>query len=126
MSGTESSGAFSTAFRTPDIGVVTGGDYKQPTKTEGTAAFTSDAGLHWTASAKPPSGFRSAVAWEGRFHCWIAVGPNGSDVSFDDGKSWLPFDKGNWNALSLPWVVGPKGQIARLDEQALKALALKK
>ncbi len=54
------------------------------------------------------------------------MGPTGSDVSFDNGKTWQSFDKGNWNALSLPWVVGPKGQIARLDEQALKALSTKK
>lgn len=125
-SGNESSGAFSIGFRTPEIAVVVGGDYKRPNKTEGTAAFTSDAGLHWTVSIKPPSGFRSAVAWEPRFHCWIAVGPNGSDVSFDDAKTWRPFDAGNWNALNLPWVVGPKGHIARLDEQALKAVASKK
>jgi len=125
-SGNESSGAFSTGFRSPEIGVVVGGDYKQPTKTEGTAAFTSDSGIHWTASMKPPSGFRSAVAWEPKFHCWIAAGPNGSDLSFDDGRTWQPFDKGNWNALSLPWVVGPKGQIARLDEEAVKASGPKK
>jgi hypothetical protein len=47
-------------------------------------------------------------------------------VSFDNGKTWQQFDRGNWNALSLPWVVGPKGQIARLDEQALKVLAAKR
>ena len=33
---------------------------------------------------------------------------------------------GNWNAMSLPWAVGPKGRIARLDEQALKAMSTKK
>jgi photosystem II stability/assembly factor-like uncharacterized protein len=122
----ESSGAFSMAFRTPLIGVVVGGDYKQPTKTERTATFTLDGGSHWTASTQPPSGFRSAVQWEPTFQCWIAVGPSGSDVSLDDGKTWRPFDDGNWNALSLPWVVGPNGRIARLDEHALKALTEKK
>lgn len=123
---TEASGAFSVAFRTPLIGIVVGGDYKQPTKTEGTAAFTSDAGAHWTAATKTPSGFRSAVQWEPAFRCWIAVGSNGSDVSFDDGETWQPFDGGNWNALSLPWAVGPKGRIARLDEHALTALGAKR
>ncbi len=58
---------------------------------------------------------RSSVAWDPRLHMWIAVGPNGSDVSLDDGRTWKHFDSGNWNALSLPWVVGPKGQIASLD-----------
>lgn len=124
--GTESSGAFSTDFRTMGIGVAVGGDYKQPDKTDGTAAYTSDGGAHWAKSTKPPSGFRSAVAWESNCQCWIAAGTNGSDVSFDDGKTWQPFDRGNWNALSLPWIVGPKGRIARLDEQRLKALAAKR
>ncbi|MFL6452345.1 MAG: WD40/YVTN/BNR-like repeat-containing protein [Bryobacteraceae bacterium] len=121
--GAESSGAFSTDFRTLEIGVAVGGDYKRPTTTDGTAAFTSDGGVHWRKSTKPPSGFRSAVQWAADFQCWIAVGTNGSDVSFDDGNTWQQFDRGNWNALSVPWVVGPKGQIARLDEQALKGLA---
>jgi hypothetical protein len=47
------------------------------------------------------------------------VGTNGSDVSRDDGKRWQPLDDGNWNALSLPFVVGPKGRIARLNGAAL-------
>ena len=45
---------------------------------------------------------------------WIAVGTNGSDVSYDDGKTWSPLDDGKWNALNLPWVVGPEGRIAKL------------
>lgn len=121
----ESAGAFSLAFSSSQTGVAVGGDYKNPLQRGGTAAYTLD-GSHWLPAAAPPSGFRSAVAWEPKFQCWIAVGPNGSDVSFDNGKTWQLFDKGNWNALSLPWVVGPKGQIARLDEQALKALSTKK
>jgi hypothetical protein len=106
-------------------GVVVGGDYKKPADRSGTAGYRVY-GTHWEAASVPPSGFRSAVEWEPEFRCWIAVGPNGSDVSFDDGKRWQPLDKGNWNALSLPWVVGPKGQIARLDGQVLQALAAKK
>jgi hypothetical protein len=43
------------------------------------------------------------------------VGTNGSDISRDDGKTWTALDDGNWNALSLPFVVGPKGRIARLS-----------
>ena len=46
---------------------------------------------------------------------WITVGANGYDVSRDDGKTWHPIDNGDWNALSLPFVVGPKGRIARLQ-----------
>ena len=99
--------------------VAVGGDYKKPDDPTGTAAWSSDGGLHWTASARPPHGYRSAVAWDAAAGAWIAAGPNGSDISRDDGKTWQPLDGvetgGNWNALSLPWVVGAHGRIAKLD-----------
>lgn len=50
---------------------------------------------------------------------WITVGTNGSDISRDDGRSWQPLDNGNWNALSLPFVVGPHGRIGKLNAEAL-------
>lgn len=94
--------------------VAVGGDYTKPNESAGTAAWSSDGGQHWTAATKPPHGYRSAVAWDADAKAWIAVGTNGSDISYDDGKTWQPLDDGNWNALSLPWVVGPNGRIARL------------
>ena len=93
--------------------VVVGGDYAKPNKSEGTAAW-KDADTVWTAAAKPPHGYRSAVAWDAADKAWVAVGTNGSDVSYDDGKTWQPLDNGKWNALSLPWAVGPEGRIAKL------------
>jgi photosystem II stability/assembly factor-like uncharacterized protein len=113
-SGNESSGVFSLAFRDQNHGIAVGGDYKKPDESTGTAAFTSDGGKTWTAAAKPPHGYRSAVAWDAANKAWIAVGTNGSDVSFDDGTTWVFLDSGKWNALSLPWVVGPEGRIAKL------------
>jgi hypothetical protein len=95
-------------------GIAVGGDYKKPNESQGTAAHTSDGGKTWIAATKPPHGYRSAVAWDEKEKVWIAAGTNGSDVSFDDGKTWQPLDNGNWNALSLPWVVGPDGRIAKL------------
>ena len=58
------------------------------------------------------------------------MGPNGTDVSTDDGRNWRaihpsaalhepPDADRNWNALSLPFVAGPKGRIGKLDEPAL-------
>jgi hypothetical protein len=113
--GTQSSGVFSVNFRDLKHGVIVGGDYTKPNESGGTAAWISDGGLHWTASAKPPHGFRSAVAWSEELKPWIAAGTNGSDISYDDGKTWTPLDDSNWNALSLPFVVGPKGRIARFS-----------
>jgi photosystem II stability/assembly factor-like uncharacterized protein len=113
-SGNDSSGVFSLAFRDQKHGVAAGGDYRKPQETHGTAAYTADGGKHWTAASKPPHGFRSAVAWDSKDKAWIVAGTNGSDISYDDGKSWQFLDSGNWNALSLPWAVGPHGQIGKL------------
>jgi hypothetical protein len=127
--GTESSGAFSIAYRYPitigicqDCGfgensrfIAVGGDYTKPNESAGTAVWSADGGDHWSASAKPPHGYRSSVEWGEDLKAWITVGTNGSDISRDDGKTWQPLDDGEWNSLSLPFVVGPKGRIARLQ-----------
>jgi photosystem II stability/assembly factor-like uncharacterized protein len=119
--GAESAGVFSLAYRDQDHGVAVGGDYRKPTDRTGTAAFTSDGGQTWTAAAELPSGFRSAVAWDEHRKTWIAVGTNGADVSFDDGRTWKKFDpENNWNALSLPWAVGARGKIGKLTDEAVK------
>ena len=104
--------------------VAVGGDYTKPNESAGTAAWSADGGKTWTAAARPPHGFRSAVAWDTEAKAWIAAGTNGSDISYDDGKTWEPLDGpatgGEWNALSLPWVVGPQGRIAKLDGAKLR------
>jgi hypothetical protein len=118
--GSDSSGIFSLAFRDEIHGIAVGGDYAKPNESSGTAASTNDGGLHWIASEKPPHGYRSSVAWSEDLRVWIAAGTNGSDISRDDGKTWQAVDDGNWNALSLPFVVGPKERIARLSVAAGK------
>lgn len=135
--GTDSSGVFSVGFRAEIIpidqfpdgvvpngrgdyahGITVGGDYMKPNLSEGTAAWSPDGGQNWTASARPPHGYRSAVQWSESLKAWITVGTNGSDISRDDGKTWQPIDNGNWDALSLPFVVGPNGRVARMNPAA--------
>ena len=99
--------------------VAVGGDYSKPNETAGTAAWSDDDGTHWTAADTPPHGYRSAVQWDEAAKGWIAVGTNGSDISRDEGRTWKPLDNGEWNAISLPFVVGPKGRIARLNAAAV-------
>jgi hypothetical protein len=136
--GTNSSGVFSLAYRDsyrPDTEVLfkggggtnitnwqfvaVGGDYTKPNESAGTAAWSADGGEHWTAPTTPPHGYRSTVQWSEALKLWITAGTNGSDISRDDGRTWQPLDDGNWNALSLPFIVGPKGRIARLSPAAL-------
>ncbi|MFT4114023.1 MAG: hypothetical protein QM649_14760 [Silvibacterium sp.] len=107
-------GIFSIAFADWQHGIAVGGDYQKPNDPTGTAAWTADGGKTWTAAVKPPHGYRSSVAWDAEAKAWIAAGTNGSDISYDGGKTWSKLDDGNWNAISLPWIVGPKGRIAKL------------
>jgi hypothetical protein len=124
---TDSSGVFSIGkrlgdtrvFNGNDVMIIVGGDYLKPNDSSGSAAWSANGGHTWTASTTPPHGFRSAVQWSQALKLWITVGTNGSDVSRDDGKIWQSLDNGNWNALSLPFVVGPNGRIARLNPAAL-------
>ena len=91
------------------------------------AAIQSQA--QWEIQAAP-HGFRSSVAYDSTTKTWITVGPNGTDISTDDGRNWRalkptpaePADADrNWNALSLPFVVGPHGRIGKLHPEALVA-----
>jgi len=123
-------GGFSLAVRDGDsanpVLVAVGGDYQLPEKTLGTVATcTRNANELLSTVFKceppttPPHGYRSTVQWSEQEKLWITAGTNGSDLSRDDGKTWQPLDNGNWNALSLPFIVGPKGRIARLNSKAL-------
>jgi photosystem II stability/assembly factor-like uncharacterized protein len=103
--------------------VAVGGDYKLPDVSTLTAAYTSDGGKTWHPAQTPPHGYRSAVAYEAQQKLWIAAGPKGTDISTDDGKNWRALKPSNddpadadqhWNALSLPFAVGPHGRIGRL------------
>jgi photosystem II stability/assembly factor-like uncharacterized protein len=129
--GALTTGGFSIDTRDWCCRVVVGGDYKKPDDSSGTAAYTKDGGKTWQASVTPPHGYRSSVAFDSVTKTWITVGPNGTDISADDGKNWRPLrpdpvlheapdaDR-NWNAISLPFVVGPRGRIGKLNSAALQ------
>jgi hypothetical protein len=145
----ESAGGFSVA--TDGIGVyprlvLVGGDYKLPNESHGTSAYCVhiqksispggpgfppvDLGRYQCSAATTlPHGYRSAVAYDATTKTWITVGPNGTDISTDDGRNWRALTPGpndaadadkNWNALSLPFVVGPHGRIGVLRPGAAK------
>jgi photosystem II stability/assembly factor-like uncharacterized protein len=117
-SGNPSSGIFSIACG-GFLVVAAGGDYKQPASAKNVAAYSNDFGATWHLAEQQPGGYRSAVA-ECGYGDVAAVGPNGTDISHDDGgKSmhWQHTDRLNLNAASFEgqhgWAVGPKGTIAR-------------
>jgi hypothetical protein len=127
----DSGGIFSIARTKYGTTVAVGGDYRTPDNAAGTSATTLDWGRSWWPAKTPPHGFRSAVAYDPDAKTWITVGPNGTDISVDDGKNWralhpdaasheAPDADRDWNALSLPFVVGPHGRIGKLNPHALQ------
>jgi len=122
FSGRPSAGIFSVAFLDSKNGVIVGGDYQDPDGTEGNAAYTTDAGRTWLpADASPPSGFRSCVAHlPETASALLAVGPNGSDLSVDFGKTWTRLDTTGYHVASFPktgntgWAAGGQGRIAKI------------
>jgi photosystem II stability/assembly factor-like uncharacterized protein len=119
----ESAGIFSVAFRDPLHGIVVGGDYRKEAEAVDNAAVTSDGGKTWTLS-NGLSGFRSAVAVvPGRHGTWLAIGPQGADITEDDGRRWTPLVGAGFDAFSfargkaIGWGTGQRGGIARLEWQ---------
>jgi photosystem II stability/assembly factor-like uncharacterized protein len=111
----ETSGAFSLGAAGQSMTkfgqlVAVGGNYATPEESTGTSAWSKDGGQHWKASKTPPHGYRSSVAYDPTTKTWITVGPNGTDTPEADQ---------HWNALSLPFVVGPHGRIGLLNPSAL-------
>jgi hypothetical protein len=123
----KSGGIFALHLRSSEIGIAVGGDYRRADAKSSTASFTAD-GDHWNTPVSYPHGFRSSVAYDAPTKTWITVGPNGTDISTDDGRNWRalrptpaepPDADRDWNALSLPFVVGPHGRIGKLRPAAL-------
>ena len=116
-----SAGIFSVAFRDPRHGIAAGGDYRKEKDAVDNAAATADGGVTWTP-IKGLSGFRSVVAHvPGSKGSWIAVGPSGSDLSDDDGRTWRPIDGAGYHTFSFVrggkagWGAGERGAIGKLN-----------
>ena len=135
-----SAGAFAIAARRVSGSpfadfMIVGGDYAKP-DIAGSAAFITTprfviGSRGFSRPNTPPHGYRSSVAYDDAAKTWITVGPNGTDISTDDGKNWRPIHPNaalheapdadrNWNAISLPFVVGPHGRIGKLNPASLK------
>jgi photosystem II stability/assembly factor-like uncharacterized protein len=118
--GNASSGIFSLARDDKRI-LAVGGDYKDSNRSARGAAYSMDNGKTWRPVAQEPGGYRSAVAWvRDDPTLWVAVGPNGEDVSRDFGLHWKHTRSLNLNAVTIldlsdGWAVGPNGTIARFS-----------
>jgi len=122
IAGGDAGGVFSVRFRDARRGISLGGDFTNPTGNVDNAAFSDDGGTTWqAATGRTPGGYRSGSAWvSGTSRTALAVGPTGSDVSLDGGRSWTAFDSGSFDSVECAgdgacWASGEQGRVARLS-----------
>lgn len=115
-----SSGIFSVAFRDSQHGLTVGGDYRRENEADDNAAVTADGGRSWRL-IRGLGGFRSVVAFVPESKSsWIAVGPQGTDWSDDDGRTWTAVPGEGYHAFAFSptghvgWGVGEGGRIGRI------------
>jgi len=116
----ESAGVNAVAFRDSRTGVAVGGDYRDLDNGTGVLALSRDGGATWRAPATGPAGYRSAVVYHPFLPTvLIAVGPTGSDVSFDGGRHWRQFHDGSFDSVDCTrdgacWASGARGAVGAL------------
>lgn len=115
-----SAGIYSLAFRDARHGIAVGGDFTTPTTAPHAAAVTRNGGKTWISAVAEPGEYRSGVTWVPRpGQVALAVGPTGSDISYDGGLKWTRFDSGSFDAVDCApdggcWASGEQGRIAKL------------
>ncbi|MEU6939313.1 WD40/YVTN/BNR-like repeat-containing protein [Streptomyces rubiginosohelvolus] len=113
-------GVFAVAFRDRAHGIAVGGDYRPDQASPQAAAVTGDGGRSWRQSATPPPAYRSGVTWLPYSRtAALAVGPTGTDLTLDGGRTWRTVDPGSYDTVDCTpdlgcWAAGEKGRVARL------------
>jgi photosystem II stability/assembly factor-like uncharacterized protein len=124
--GAPARGAFSVGFANPRLGMVAGGDYKEPALAAINGARSEDGGATWTAAAILPTGYMSVVMpVPGAPASFVAAGLAGSGYSLDAGKTWTALGSTPMNTVAFAtpttgWAVGPKGLLMKYTGPALK------
>ncbi|HET9323833.1 MAG TPA: hypothetical protein VFO03_08145 [Gaiellaceae bacterium] len=113
-----SGGIFALAFRDPLHGIAAGGDFLTPTASPDALALTADGGGSWSLVPNAPNEYRSGAHWVTGTDA-IIVGPSGSDVTFDQGRTWQGFDDGSFDTVDCAgdhacWASGELGRVAYL------------
>ena len=121
-----STGIFSIDFRDARHGVIVGGDYTKESEAVDNLAVTHDGGVTWSLR-KGLSGYRSVVAYVPhgfvKTRRIIAVGPNGTDYSSDDGETWKRDDGPGFDTASfirsardstVGWAAGKDGAMGKM------------
>ncbi|MFH8827716.1 oxidoreductase [Streptomyces lincolnensis] len=114
-------GVFALAFRDRAHGLAVGGDYRPDRPSPQAAARTGDGGAGWRSATRPVPAYRSGVAWLPHSRTTaLAVGPTGTDLTTDAGRSWRTVDQGSYDTVDCTpdlgcWAAGEQGRVARLE-----------
>jgi photosystem II stability/assembly factor-like uncharacterized protein len=112
-----SAGIFALAFTDTMHGIAVGGDFLAPTASPNSVALTDDGGATWHLAPQQIGEYRSSVFFV-RPKRAIAVGPSGSDVSYDGGQTWQPINDNSFDTVDCGhgacWASGEQGRVARL------------
>ncbi|MDO0938213.1 oxidoreductase [Streptomyces sp. DG2A-72] len=114
-------GVFALAFRDRTHGLAVGGDYRPDQASPRAAARTADGGRSWQPAAQPPPAYRSGAVWLPYSRsAALAVGPTGTDLTTDAGRTWRTVDTGSYDTVDCTpdlgcWAAGEKGRVARLE-----------
>ncbi len=120
LASSASAGVFAVAFRNSHTGVAIGGDFANPANGADALALSRDGGRTWREPATAPAGYRSGVTYHPFLpNVLLAVGPTGSDVSFDGGTNWHQFYDGSLDTVDCGrdggcWAAGATGAVATL------------
>jgi photosystem II stability/assembly factor-like uncharacterized protein len=117
-------GIFSVAFRDELHGIVVGGDYSKEDLALDNVAMTDDGGQTWRL-APGVGGFRSVITYlpAASGPALLAVGPAGSDVSVDDGRTWTALQTparglhtySHARGTAVGWAAGARGRVAKFS-----------
>ncbi|NUS05654.1 MAG: oxidoreductase, partial [Nonomuraea sp.] len=70
----------------------------------------------------PVAAYRSGVAWLPHSRsAALAVGPTGTDLTRDGGRTWRTVDTGSYDTVDCAadggcWAAGERGRVARLAD----------
>lgn len=105
----------------PMRAVALGGEFGRPDARGTYVALTGDGGQTWTPGASPTfaGAIYGAARVPGAGESLVAVGPGGSNLSHNGGRSWVSLDTLTWWSVDIAspqagWMVGPEGRIVRL------------
>jgi photosystem II stability/assembly factor-like uncharacterized protein len=121
MRGGPTAGIYSVDFRAAGKGVMVGGDFEAENDGSQASAYRNYTSGEWLPSVSPVLGYRSGVAFvTGTPNTAVAVGPTGSDVSLNGGRTWTHFDDSSFDSISCAaggacWASGLDGAVARLS-----------